>query len=110
MLEWALARGIGVDFDALTVVLAAKSEQDGSVLRWKENDVWRLWWLDLHLWCNRHQVDLPGELSAAMLSLFAHLDAECLFAAGSDRYPDLCEALVEAGAPASPEPTHAPAG
>ncbi len=96
--QWALANGRRVDFDALTVILAAKSEVPVPVTRWTEDDVWRLWWIDLSGWCAQRGVPTPDGLATTMLTLFAHLDAEGELAPGSDSPAELEAAMESAGA------------
>lgn len=94
---WALAHGLPVDYDALTVILGAKSELPTPLRRWTEDDVWRLWWLDLSLWCGRYGLDPPAGLAQTLRTLFAHLDAETGFTSTSDSVAQLNEALEAAG-------------
>ena len=93
--RWALATGHRVDFDALTVILAAKAEEPVPVNRWTEDDVWRLWWIDLSGWCARRGLRTPGGLAATMLSLLAYLHETDGYADGSDPH-DVLEAAMEA--------------
>ena len=96
--RWALANGRRMDFDALTVILAAKSEVPVPVNRWTEDDVWRLWWIDLSGWCSLRGVPTPDGLATTMITLFAHLDETDGFASGSDSARDLELAMESAGA------------
>lgn len=96
--RWALANGRRLDFDALTVILAAKSEVAVPVNRWTEDDVWRLWWIDLSGWCSLRGVATPDGLATTMITLFDHLDATGGFAEGSDSAEDLALAMESAGA------------
>lgn len=96
--RWALANGRRMDFDALTVILAAKAEVPVPVNRWTEDDVWRLWWIDLSGWCALRGVRTPDGLATTMLTLLAHLDATDTFAPGSDSLDELEAAMESAGA------------
>ena len=96
--RWALANGHRMDFDALTVILAAKGEVPVPVNRWTEDDVWRLWWIDLSGWCSLRGVATPDGLATTMVTLFAHLEATGGFAPGSDDLTDLELAMESAGA------------
>lgn len=95
--RWALARGVSVDFDALTVIIGAKSALAAPLRSWTEDDVWRLWWLDLSAWCARHGIAPPERLASSMLALFAHLEDTDGFGPGSDSRPALAAALRSAG-------------
>ena len=97
--RWGLANGRRVDFDALTVILATKAE-DGAALvnRWIEDDVWRLWWIDLSGWCSRRGLRTPDGLATTMLTLFAYLAETGQLCAGSDTLEDLERAMEGAGA------------
>lgn len=96
--RWALASGHRVDFDALTVILAAKEEQSVPVNRWTEDDVWRLWWIDLSGWCARRGLRTPDGLSTTMQSLLRYLEASDGFAPGSATHDDLELAMEATGA------------
>jgi hypothetical protein len=96
--QWALANGRRLDYDALTVILSAKAEVPVPVWRWTEDDVWRLWWIDLSGWCTRRGVRTPDGLATTMLTLLAHLDDTNGFAHGSDSLDDLEAAMESAGA------------
>jgi hypothetical protein len=96
--QWALANGRRLDYDALTVILSAKAEVPVPVCRWTEDDVWRLWWIDLSGWCTRRGVRTPDGLATTLLTLLAHLDATLGFSHGSDTLDDLEAAMESAGA------------
>lgn len=96
--QWALANGCRVDYDALSVILAAKTEVPVPVRRWTEDDVWRLWWIDLSGWCARRGVRTPDGLATTMVTLFAYLEASDSLAAGSDSREELEGAMEAAGA------------
>ena len=97
--RWGLAHGRRVDFDALTVILAAKAE-DGAALvnRWVEDDIWRLWWIDLSGWCSRRGLRTPDGLATTMLTLIACLAETGQLDPGSDTFEDLERAMEGAGA------------
>ena len=96
--RWALATGHRVDYDALTVILATKSEEPVPVNRWTEDDVWRLWWIDLSGWCARRGLRTPDGLATTMLTLLRHLAATDAFAEGSDTLRVLEAAMEATGA------------
>ena len=96
--RWALAHGQRLDYDALSVILAAKAEVPVPVRRWTEDDVWRLWWVDLSGWCAQRRVRTPDGLATTMLTLFRYLDTAGGFAAGSDTLPELEDAMECTGA------------
>ncbi len=102
--RWALANNYRLDYDSLTVVLAAKADIGVPIKRWTEDDVWRLWWVDLSGWCSRRGLAVPDRLATTMQTLLCHLDATAGFAAGSDSIVDLIGAMRGAGA-LGPEPT-----
>lgn len=97
IVRWALASGRSLDFDAITVVLAAKAEIPVPLSRWTEDDVWRLWWLDLSAWCDRYGLQPPTGLADALVSLFVFLEDTNGLAVGSDSSLDLQAALESAG-------------
>ena len=41
---------------------------------WTEDDIWRLWWLDLAEWCRQRGVEVPDDLASSMTTLLAFLD------------------------------------
>ncbi len=96
--RWALAAGQRVDYDALSAILAAKSEVPAPVRRWTEDDVWRLWWVDLSSWCSLRRVRTPDGLATTMLTVLRHLDATGSLAVGSDTLVDLEVAMESTGA------------
>jgi hypothetical protein len=96
--RWALAHGQRLDYDALSVILAAKAEVPVPVCRWTEDDVWRLWWVDLSGWCSQRRVRTPDGLATTMLALLRYLDAAASFAPGSDSLPELEDAMESTGA------------
>ncbi len=96
--RWALANGHRLDFDALSVILAAKAEVGVPIERWTEDDVWRLWWIDLSGWCARRGLATPDGLAATMLTLFSFLSSTGELAPGSDSITYLEEAMGSAGA------------
>lgn len=102
---WAMATGTPVAFDALSIVLAAKSELPGPLRRWEDEDVWRLWWIDLSTWCIRHQIPAPADLAPTMRTLFAYLEANNAFEMGSHGRAQLCHALGAAGATTAHHPS-----
>ena len=96
---WGLANGRRVDFDALTVILATKAEDASTpVNRWTEDDVWRLWWIDLSGWCSRRGLRTPDGLATTMLTLFAYLAETGQLCIGSDAFEELEGAMEGAGA------------
>ncbi len=106
--RWALANGRRMDYDALSVILAARAEGPAPVCRWTELDVWRLWWIDLSGWCEQRGLPTPDGLATTMTTLFAYLDATDGFAPGSDPVAELVLAMRCAGAVgAGPETAHA---
>lgn len=96
--RWALANGRQLDFDALTVILAAKADRTDPIERWTEEDVWRLWWLDLTEWCARRGLRPPDRLASSMLTLLDCLAATGALSPDSDPHQVLIEAMEGAGA------------
>lgn len=97
--RWALANGHRVDYDALSVILAVMDDHSGSsVRRWTEDDIWRLWWIDIGAWCGARGVATPDGLATTLLTLLAHLDATRGFAPGSTSRAELEQAMEAAGA------------
>ncbi len=107
---WAMATGAPIDFDALTVILAAKAEDLAPLRLWRDEDVWRLWWIDLSTWCARRGLRPPAQLAATMRTLFDHLEAVDGFDAASDERSLLAAALGAAGATDRRHPAAGTAG
>ncbi len=106
--RWALAKGHRMDYDALSVILAAKALESAPVCRWTEDDVWRLWWIDLSGWCKQRGLPTPDGLATTMTTLFAYLEDTDGFAPGSHPSADLRAAMRSAGARGTgPETAHA---
>lgn len=95
--RWAVGAGRTLDYDALSLVLAVKADHRTPLRRWTEDDVWRLWWLDLFAWCARREIDAPVSLGGTMTTLFAYLAAAGEFTEDSDAVEDLEAALYGAG-------------
>ncbi len=95
--RWALRTGVCCDFDAMTVVLACADVRRGPTT-FTEEDVWRLWWIELSEWCVHRNVPQPAGLATAMRVLFDHLAATDGFGAGSDPLEELIDAMEGAGA------------
>lgn len=87
-----------MQFDAISAILAAKSQDTTPVTCWTEDDIWRLWWLDLAEWCRQRGVEVPDELASTMTTLLAFLDHTDGFAPGSDPSELLTGALEGSGA------------
>lgn len=99
---WAVQHGSSLDFDALTIVLAAKDSTDAEVTCWTEDDVWHLWWVDLMSWCRMRSVPVPAALASTFATFFRYLDDVDGFDVGSHALPHLLRALDAAGA----QPNH----
>lgn len=96
--RWALANGRRIDYDALSVILAVMDHHGCGGRRWTEDDVWRLWWIDIGAWCAARGVATPDGLATSLLTLLAHLEATRGFAPGSDSRAELEQAMEAAGA------------
>ena len=95
---WAVQHGCSLDFDALTIILAAKQASDGEITCWTDDDVWHLWWVDLMTWCRMRQVPVPAQLACTFATFFRYLDDVDGFEPGSHPLAHLVGALDAAGA------------
>jgi len=98
--RWALASGRPLNLDAVTVILAVRSnesERDGKPFhRWTSHDITSFVWGSAVGWCGANGIAVPTDLAESMWSYLAFVGATDRLVAGSSRLEDLLEALAEA--------------
>ncbi len=85
VVRWALEHGHLVHRDALAAIIAVRSNASTGVaeLRWDEQDVGRVLWSAVPLWCSTHHVPAPPDLTTTLATYLRYLSAHGQLAGGS---------------------------
>jgi hypothetical protein len=97
VVRWALAHGHRIDRDTLAAVVAVRSNGTTGELRrrWTADDVARLVWSDVPLWCSSHGVPAPVDLATTLSTYLRFLSAHRLLDTGSDQVTVLRRAVSD---------------
>jgi hypothetical protein len=95
--RWALANGHLIERDALAAVVAARSDlSTGTIdLCWTAEDVGRVMWSTVPMWCSTHQVHHPTDLATTTATYLRFLSAHRQLARGSDPIAALRRAVAD---------------
>ena len=97
--RYALAEGLPLNLDAITVVLAAKqfeSSTDGRpVTRWTSTHLMGFLWGTVVDWCRTSDVAVPAATAESLWTYLTFLFERGELASGSSRLADLREVMVE---------------
>jgi hypothetical protein len=95
--RWALANGQLIERDALAAIVAVRADlSTGTIdLRWTADEVGRVMWSSVPMWCSTHQVRHPADLATTMAAYLRHLSAHGQLARGSDPIAVLRKAVAD---------------
>ncbi|MDH4170341.1 MAG: hypothetical protein OEW42_12205 [Acidimicrobiia bacterium] len=97
-LETALAHGIGLDADSVTVVLAAHAWcEELTPGMWTAAVVRQLLWLDVAAWCAEFEVELPAAAATALWAVVTAAHDSGRLGVGSDDLAALLVPLCDSG-------------
>ncbi len=95
--RWALAHGHRVERDALAALVAVRVHGGtGTVdLRWDADEIGRVMWSTVPVWCSSHGVPTPPDLATTLATYLRYLAAHRLLVAGSDTITSLRRAVSD---------------
>jgi hypothetical protein len=96
-LAWALATARPADADALSAIIACKTEMDGDMDRFTEADVFELLWHGVVNWCTVRGTAVPGSVAETLWTLLDRLAALDRFTEDSDSLARLRRPLLTGG-------------
>mgnify|MGYP001813167840 CR=1 FL=1 len=97
VLAHSLQEGRPLSADAVTAVLAAKAWRDELPELYTEATVRELLWVDILVWCEAHELELPLDAPEALWSLLVVLHADGALHPRSDSLEVLRRPLLDCG-------------
>lgn len=96
-LAWALATARPADPDALSAIIACKTEMSGDIDRFTEADVFELLWHGVVNWCTVRGAAVPGGVAETLWTLLDRLASLDRFTEDSDSLSRLRRPLLTGG-------------
>ncbi len=95
--RWALANGHLLERDALAAIVAVRAASStGDIdLCWTAQDIGRVMWSAVPMWCSTHQVPSPPDLATTLATYPRYLSAHRQLTRGSAPIAELRRAVAD---------------